>query len=78
MQLTPGQFARLSKWFDEAAGLPPSGREVLIERVRRDEGDEMALQLANLLNAHDRPTDTMDQPWVPLPPPAADEESAFR
>ena len=78
MDLTPEQFARLRQWFDEAVNLPQSEREALIERVRRDEGDEMADQLANMLKA-DEPTQTMDAPREHLQrPPKPEEPSAFR
>src|SRR5271170_1009162 len=79
MQLTPEQFARLSQWFDEAADLPLPDREVLIERVRQDQGDEMAEELARLLKANDGPTETMDRPLVQLPRLAGTgEPAAFR
>src|ERR1700689_4712636 len=78
MDLTPEQFARLRQWFDEAVNPPQSEREALIERVRRDEGDEMADQLANMLKA-DEPTQTMDAPLGHLlRPPKPEEPSAFR
>jgi tetratricopeptide (TPR) repeat protein len=65
MDLTPEQFARLGQYFDEAVDLPQSGREAVIERVRRDESAEMADELARMLRANDEPTDTMDHPLVP-------------
>jgi tetratricopeptide (TPR) repeat protein len=78
MDNTPEQSARLRQYFDEAVNLPQPEREALIERVRRDEGDEMADQLANMLKA-DEPTRTMDAPPGHLLRPAEPEEpSAFR
>jgi len=78
MEFTPQQFARLGQWFDVAVDLPLPAREALIERVRRDEGDEMADELARLLEAGDKPTetptDTILQPLVQLPR----ETTAFR
>jgi eukaryotic-like serine/threonine-protein kinase len=79
MQPSPEQFARLSQWFEEAVDLPLADREALIERVRRDDGDEIANQLANLLKANDGPTGTLDQPFVQLTRRAASEEpTAFQ
>jgi tetratricopeptide (TPR) repeat protein len=78
MDPTPEQSARLRQYFDEAVDLPPPEREALIERVRRDEGDEMADQLANMLMANE-PTHTIDAPPGHLPRPAEPKEpSAFR
>src|SRR5580698_4207557 len=78
MDNTPEQSARLRQYFDEAVDLPQPEREAVIERVRRDEGDEMADQLANMLNA-DEPTHTIDAPPGHLPRPAEPKEpSAFR
>jgi tetratricopeptide (TPR) repeat protein len=78
MDNTPEQSARLRQYFDEAVNLPQPEREALIERVRRDEGDEMADQLANMLKA-DEPTRTIDAPPGHLQRPAEPEEPrAFR
>ena len=64
MDLTPERFARLGEWFDDALDLAEPERKVLIEAVRRDEGDQMANELAALLKANDEPTNTMDHPLV--------------
>ena len=67
MELTPKQVARLGQWFDQAMDLPTPERHVLIEAVRRDEGDGMADELASLLTASLKPTDTIDWPQPQLP-----------
>src|SRR5579863_10200077 len=66
MQLTPEQLARLRKLFDEAVDLSLPEREALIVGVRQREGDELADELARLLEADDKATDTMYQPLVQL------------
>jgi hypothetical protein len=53
MDFTPEQWGRLSQLFDEAAVLPLPGREALIERVRRQEGDAMAGILTRFLKSFD-------------------------
>jgi len=67
MDFTPEQFARLSRWFDEAVELQLPAREALIQKVRREEGDKMAQELARLLSADAAPTETVNQPLVHLP-----------
>jgi len=47
MQLSPEQFARLKELFDEAVDLPHPDLEALIERARRDAGDEIEDQQAS-------------------------------
>ena len=67
MDLTPEQFARLSRWFDEALDLQADQRKAFVGKVRTEEDDRMADELQKLLDAHDRSTDTMDQPLLRLP-----------
>jgi serine/threonine protein kinase/Flp pilus assembly protein TadD len=79
MDLTPGKSARLGQWLDEALLSSHAEREALIERVRQNEGDDTADELADLLRASEQPTKTRG----PLPPErsqpiAPKESSAFR
>jgi tetratricopeptide (TPR) repeat protein len=83
MEFTRQQFARLSEWFEGAVDLPPPERQAFLEKIRRDEGDAMADELARLLAANGdssgTPTGTMLQPVVRIP--AGDihgETPAFR
>jgi serine/threonine protein kinase len=79
MDLTPEQFARLNQWFEEAIQLPLLERGVLIERVRRDEGDAIAEELAGLLKANDESTETMDHALAGPPRlDAPEEKRAFQ
>src|ERR1035438_5381875 len=73
MELNPEQFARLSQWFDEAVDLPPLEREAFVEKIRRQEGDVTADELAQVLKAAEKPTDTIDLP--PVPPARGFEET---
>jgi tetratricopeptide (TPR) repeat protein len=77
--LTPEQSARLKQLCKEAADLSLSERASLIERVRGDEGGQMADALDSLFKIPDEPTGTMVDPLAPGPRPAAPADpSAFR
>ncbi len=78
MDLTPEQFARLNRWFNEAVDLAITERAALIEEVRLGEGGEIADKLAGLLAANGRTTGTMGESQIQLPQlAAAGETGAF-
>lgn len=62
MQLSPEQFARLSKLFKDAIRRTPAERQELVESVRVNEGDFLADELIRLLQVNDEPTRTINLP----------------
>lgn len=79
MDLTPGRSARLSQWFDKAVHLSTPEREALIEEVRRTDGDQLADDLADRLEASGEATESLgDWPVPGSEPSTLDETAAFR
>jgi eukaryotic-like serine/threonine-protein kinase len=77
MEFTSEQSTRLGLWFDAAKDLPQSGRESVIEGVRRGEGDAMADELARRLTISDSTTDTIDAPQARRRRAGTQRDSAF-